>query len=46
MQIKKDYVRMERRPIDGQAMLEFPERLQDLFDVKDILDPERPAKDW
>jgi hypothetical protein len=46
MQIKKDYVRMTRRPLDGQAMLEFPERLTDLFNAADILDPERPAKDW
>ncbi|HHV13817.1 MAG TPA: polysaccharide deacetylase [Clostridiales bacterium] len=46
MQIKKDYVRMTRRPLDGQAMLQFPERLEDLFDVKDILDPERPPRDW
>lgn len=46
MQIKKDYVRMERRPIDGQAMIEFPERLKDLFDVKNILDSERPSKNW
>ena len=46
MQIKKDYVRMNRRPLDGQAMLQFPERLKDLFDAKDILDPQRPAKNW
>ncbi len=46
MQIKKDYVRMTRRPVDGQAMLEFPERLADLFEVKDIIDPERPPRDW
>lgn len=46
MYIKDDYMRMTRRPLDGQAMLEFPERLSDLFDVKDIIDPERPAKDW
>jgi hypothetical protein len=46
MHIKKDYVRMTRRPLDGQAMLEFPERLADLFDLKTIIDPERPAKDW
>ncbi len=46
MHIKKDYVRMTRRPIDGQAMLEFPERLVDLFSPKDILDPERPARNW
>lgn len=46
MHIKNDYVRMTRRPIDGQAMLEFPDRLSDLFDAKDIVDPERPAKNW
>jgi hypothetical protein len=46
MHIKKDYVRMTRRPIDGQAMLEFPERLTDLFSPEEILDPERPAKNW
>jgi hypothetical protein len=46
MHIKNDYVRMTRRPLDGQAMLQFPERLADLFNVKDIIDPERPAKDW
>lgn len=46
MHIKKDYVRMTRRPLDGQAMLEFPERLADLFDLSKIIDPERPPKDW
>jgi hypothetical protein len=46
MQIKKDYVRTTRRPLDGQAMLEFPERLTDLFDPADIIDPLRPAKNW
>jgi hypothetical protein len=46
MQVKEDYVRMTRRPLDGQAMLQFPERLADLFEVKDIIDPERPSKDW
>jgi peptidoglycan/xylan/chitin deacetylase (PgdA/CDA1 family) len=46
MHIKKDYIRMTRRPLDGQAMLEFPERLTDLFNVEDILDPERPPKNW
>ena len=46
MHIKKDYVRMTRRPIDGQAMLEFPERLLDLFSIEEIIDPERPAKNW
>lgn len=46
MHIKDDYVRMTRRPIDGQAMLEFPERLTDLFNPKDILDPDRPKRNW
>ena len=46
MHIKDDYVRMTRRPIDGQALIEFPERLTDLFNPKDILDPDRPERDW
>ncbi|MDF2541095.1 MAG: hypothetical protein K0S47_813 [Herbinix sp.] len=46
MQIKDDYVRMTRRPLDGQAMLQFPERLKDLFDLNTVIDPERPAKNW
>lgn len=46
MQIKKDYVRMARRPIDGQAMLQYPARLKDLFNVGDIIDPDRPGINW
>lgn len=46
MHIKNDYVRMTRRPLDGQAMLQFRERVVDLFDPKLILDPERPERDW
>lgn len=46
MQIKKNYVRTTRRPLDGQALLQFPERLKDLFEVKKIIDPERPKKNW
>ncbi len=46
MHIKKDYVRMTRRPIDGQAMLEFPHRLVDLFSIEEIIDPDRPPKNW
>jgi len=46
MHIKDDYVRMTRRPLDGQAMLQFPERLADLFDVNEIIDPERPPRNW
>ena len=46
MHIKNDYVRMTRRPLDGQAMLQFPERLADLFAVEEVIDPERPPRDW
>ncbi len=46
MHIKDDYVRMTRRPLDGQAMLQFPERLADLFNLDEIIDPERPPRDW
>jgi hypothetical protein len=46
MHIKNDYVRMTRRPLDGQAMLQFPERLADLFNVNEVIDPERPARNW
>lgn len=46
MHIKKDYVRTTRRPLDGQAMIEFPDRLTDLFNAADIIDPRRPAKNW
>lgn len=46
MHLKDDYVRMTRRPLDGQAMLQFPERLADLFNLDEIIDPERPAKNW
>lgn len=43
IQVKDDYVRMTRRPMDGQAMLQFPERLEDLFDLSKVIDPDRPA---
>ncbi len=46
MHLKKDYIRMTRRPLDGQAMLQFPERLADLFDLEKTIDPERPPRDW
>ncbi len=42
MQRTKDHVRMTRRPLDGQAMLQFPERLVDLFDLEKVIDPSRP----
>lgn len=46
MHVKDAYVRMTRRPLDGQAMLQFPERLTDLFAIEEVIDPERPARDW
>ena len=42
IQVHDDYVRMTRRPLDGQAMLQFPERLKDLFDLSKIVDKDRP----
>lgn len=42
MQRRDDYVRMTRRPLDGQAMLDFPERLEDLFDLDKVIDLARP----
>lgn len=46
LHIRNDYVRMTRRPVDGQALLEFPERLADLFNAAEIIDPKRPPRDW
>lgn len=46
MHFKDDYIRMTRRPLDGQAMIQFPERVADLFDVKEVLDPARPPRKW
>jgi len=46
LHVKNNYVRMTRRPVDGQALLEYPERLADLFNAEDIIDPRRPAKNW
>ena len=43
IQINDEYVRMTRRPLDGQAMLQFPERLTDLFALDKVIDPSRPA---
>ncbi|MFT4416883.1 polysaccharide deacetylase [Fredinandcohnia humi] len=42
MQVGKEYIRMTRRPLDGQAMLQFPERLEDLFDISKVIDKSRP----
>jgi hypothetical protein len=46
MHLKADYIRMTRRPLDGQAMIQFPERVVDLFDPNAILDPDRPPRAW
>lgn len=46
LHVKTNYVRMTRRPVDGQALLEFPDRLADLFKVEEIIDTRRPAKNW
>lgn len=46
MHLKKDYVRMTRRPLDGQAMIQFPDRVVDLYDPVLILDPDRPERNW
>jgi hypothetical protein len=43
IQVHSGYVRMTRRPLDGQAMLQFPERLTDLFDLSKVIDSARPA---
>ncbi|MGB8454175.1 MAG: polysaccharide deacetylase [Anaerocolumna sp.] len=43
IQVRDDYVRMTRRPLDGQAMLQFPDRLADLFDLSKVIDKSRPA---
>ena len=43
IQVKDNYVRMSRRAIDGQAMLQYPARLTDLFDLGTMLDASRPA---
>ena len=42
IQIRSGYIRMTRRPLDGQAMLMYPERLADLFDLSTVIDPDRP----
>lgn len=42
IQVKDHYVRMTRRNLDGYTMHFYPERLKDLFDVKNTIDPKRP----
>ena len=41
-QVKEKYVRMTRRNLDGYTMHFNPDRLEDLFSVKDTMDPCRP----
>lgn len=43
LQVGKEYIRMTRRPLDGQAMLQFPDRLEDLFEISKVIDQARPA---
>lgn len=43
LQVGKEYIRMTRRPLDGQAMLQFPERLGDLFEISKVIDQARPV---
>ena len=43
VQIGDTYFRASRRNIDGYRMYYYPERLEDLFDVKDVFDPARPT---
>ena len=43
VQIGDTYFRASRRNIDGYRMYYYPERLEDLFDVKEVFDPARPT---
>ncbi|MBQ2971122.1 MAG: polysaccharide deacetylase [Ruminococcus sp.] len=38
-----DYFRMSRRNLDGYRMWHSPERLEDLFDVEEVFDKNRPT---
>lgn len=42
LRVRKGYVRQMRRNLDGYTMLKRPERLRDLFDAEEVLDPSRP----
>lgn len=42
LRVRKNYVRQMRRNLDGYSMFKRPERLQDLFNVEEVLDPARP----
>lgn len=41
-QIGDTYYRGSRRNLDGYRMYHYPEKLEDLFDASEVLDPERP----
>ena len=43
VQIGDNYFRASRRNIDGYRMYHHPEKLEDLFDVKEVFDPARPT---
>lgn len=42
VQIHDNYVRQGRRNLDGYRLYWSPDKLTDLFDVDDVIDPERP----
>jgi hypothetical protein len=42
VQIHDTYVRQGRRNLDGYRLYWSPEKLEDLFDVDDVMDPNRP----
>lgn len=43
VQIRDRYLRQGRRNLDGYRMYYNPELLEDLFDVKEVFDPDRPV---
>jgi peptidoglycan/xylan/chitin deacetylase (PgdA/CDA1 family) len=43
IQIGENYFRGGRRNIDGYRMYHYPEKLEDLFDVSEVFDPDRPT---
>ena len=43
MVVKDDYVRQTRCNLDGFTMISKPEAVEDLLDVKHIVDASRPA---
>ena len=42
-QLGEDYFRGGRRNLDGYRMWHTPKKLQDLFDVAEVFDPDRPT---